>query len=217
MIAREQTALLVVVSAPSGAGKTTLCKRLLEERKASMVYSVSCTTRPPRSGEQDGFDYHFLDEAEFSRRVEAGSFIEHAHVHGYWYGTLKEDVFNVLRSGRDLLMDLDVQGARRMRAYIQTAPDDDLLRRGYVDIFIAPPSMETLERRLRERGKDHDETITRRLNVARKELALWYEYQYLIVNDRLDASYNALKSIVSAEHHRTRMGLNAFEASHSMA
>lgn len=203
MIHGEKTALLLVISAPSGAGKTTLCQRLMADFP-DMAYSVSCTTRPPRASEVSGKSYHFLPEAEFLSRVEGGEFLEHAEVYGHHYGTLKATVLEGLRAGRDVLMDLDLQGARSLREYVRGAAPGDPLRRGHVDIFIGPPSIEVLERRLRDRGEDDAATIQRRLNEARDEIAHWQEYQYAVVNDRLDESYDALRSIVIAEHHRNR-------------
>ena len=133
--------LLLVVSAPSGAGKTTLCDRLRAEFPA-IRYSVSCTTRGPREGEVDGEDYHFLSEAEFRRRLAAGEFLEHAVVHGHLYGTLRSEVADGMTAGRDVLMDIDVQGAAQIRAALAGLPPDHPLRRGYTDVFIAPPSLD---------------------------------------------------------------------------
>jgi len=131
--------LLIVVSAPSGAGKTTLCDRLIAERP-DMVYSVSCTTRAPRGEERDGRDYHFLSEPEFDRRLRQGLFLEHARVHGYRYGTLRETVHAALTAGRSVLMDIDVQGAAQVRAAVGRADSEDPIAKGFLDIFIAPPS-----------------------------------------------------------------------------
>jgi len=191
--------LLLVVSAPSGAGKTTLCDRLLAERP-TMAYSVSCTTRAPRGAEKHGTDYHFLSEAEFERRVAAGEFLEFAVVHGHRYGTLRRAVEDALAAGRDVLMDIDVQGAAQIRraAFAVNGP----LRRAYVDVFITPPSLEALEERLRNRGEDSPETIARRLQNARGEMARAGEYQYLVINDRLDDATRELSAIVTAEHCR---------------
>jgi guanylate kinase len=203
MIELPVRSLLVVVSAPSGGGKTTLCERLMAEFHP-LVYSVSCTTRAPRDGEQDGTDYYFISESEFQRRVEAGEFLEHAVVHGHRYGTLRRFVEKGFASGRDVLMDIDVQGASQIRDTLRTLPENDALRRGFVDIFIAPPSIEVLRKRLLLRGKDSDIVIERRLQQAEKELLRWPDYRYLIVNDRLDASYDQLRSIIVAEHRRVR-------------
>jgi guanylate kinase len=201
MIDMPVRSLLVVVSAPSGGGKTTLCERLLAEFH-QMVYSVSCTTRPPREGEIDGTDYFFISEDEFEQRAKAGEFLEHAHVHGYRYGTLRRYVEKGFATGRDVLMDIDVQGAAQIREQLASLPTHHPLRRGFVDIFIAPPSIEVLRKRLQLRGKDADAVIERRMQQAALELEQWRAYQYVIVNDRLDTSYDALRSIIIAEHHR---------------
>ena len=193
--------LLILISAPSGGGKTTLCERLLSEFD-SIAYSVSCTTRAPREGEVDGTDYHFITEAEFERRIQAGDFLEHALVHGHRYGTLKETILDGFRRGRDVLMDIDVQGAQQIRAQLAKVPAGDPVRAGFLDIFIAPPSIEVLRKRLQGRGKDAPAVIERRLQMAENEMAHWREYRYLIINDRLDASYDALRAIVMAEHRR---------------
>lgn len=202
MITITRRPLLLVVSAPSGAGKTTLCDRLIAEYD-TVSYSVSCTTRPPREGEIDGKSYFFLTEEEFMARVAAGAFLEHARVHGHYYGTLKETVRAELASGRDVLMDIDVQGAAHIRAARDSSATHVWLREAYVDVFIAPPSLKALQLRLWGRGKDPDAVIRRRLAQAGEELTHWREYQYLIVNDRLDDSYRALQSILIAERQRT--------------
>lgn len=200
MIDPEKRPLLIVISAPSGTGKTTLCDRLISEFRA-MRYSVSCTTRQPRDGEIDGVDYHFITDDQFARKVEEGAFLEHAAVHGRRYGTLRAAVMDNLRQGIDVLMDIDVQGAEQIRRFIETSPVDDPLRRAYVDVFIAPPSLEVLHARLKGRGKDSDEVIEQRMQQVEKELACWRDYDYFIINDRLDATYDILRSIIIAEHH----------------
>lgn len=189
--------LLLVVSAPSGAGKTTLCDRLLAEHP-DMIRSVSCTTRAPRGSEKDGRDYLFLSPAEFNRRVEAGEFLEHATVHGNQYGTLRSTVEAGLNAGRDVLLVIDVQGAAAVRASARAA--GGLLSRGYVDIFISPPSLEALRFRLQHRGEDAPEVIDRRLAGAVNEMARAGEYSYRVVNDDLDRAYAELNSIIRAEH-----------------
>jgi guanylate kinase len=202
MIDLPHRPLLLVISAPSGGGKTTLCERLMAEFDGAMNYSVSCTTRQPREGEVDGTDYFFISEEEFSRRVERGEFLEYATVHGHRYGTPKHVIEDGFKCGRDILMDLDVQGVQQIRARLEQAPPDDPLRRGFVDVFIAAPSLEVLRKRLQGRGKDAAAVIERRLQMAEQEMAHWPEYQYLIINDRLDASYDSLRAIVLAEHRR---------------
>ena len=192
---RDGRTLLVVVSAPSGAGKTTLCERLLSEH-GDFVYSVSCTTRPPRGAEVNGRDYHFLTPLEFECRLADGEFLEHASVHGYRYGTLVSTVRQGLAAGRHVLMDIDVQGARQIRAHIEGLPPDDPMRRGFVDIFIAPPSIDVLRQRLEARGEDDAETIARRVANAEREMADRELYQHVIVNDDLDTAYRQLKEAV---------------------
>jgi guanylate kinase len=201
MIELPARPLLILISAPSGGGKTTLCERLVAEFDF-LTYSVSCTTRSPREGEVDGTDYFFLTEAEFDERVRAGEFLEHALVHGHRYGTLKKVIVEGFQQGRDILMDIDVQGAQQIRRQIDQCLPGDPLRRGLVDIFIAPPSIEVLRKRLQGRGKDAADVIERRVQMAENELPHWREYQYLIINDRLDASYDALRAILLAEHRR---------------
>lgn len=191
---RADRPVLLVVSAPSGAGKTTLCDRLLAEFP-SIRYSVSCTTRAPRPGEADGADYHFLTEAEFRRRLAAGDFLEHAVVHGHLYGTLRQEVAAGLAAGRDVLMDIDVQGAAQIRASLAGLPEDDPIRRGYRDVFIAPPSLGELRRRLERRGADAPEAIERRLRQAGLEMDRAGEYGHRIVNDVLDRAYSEFRGL----------------------
>jgi len=201
MINPDNRPLLIVISAPSGTGKTTLCDRLISEFR-TMKYSVSCTTRLPRDGEIDGVDYHFLDEKTFQARIDNGDFLEYAEVHGSMYGTLKDIVMDNLRNGTDILMDIDVQGAAKIREVIKHGTSDDPLRRAYVDVFIAPPSIEVLHARLKGRGKDSDDVIERRMQQVEIELSFWRDYHYFIINDRLDATYDTLRSIIIAERHR---------------
>jgi guanylate kinase len=197
------TPILLVISAPSGAGKTTLCRRLLQEFPR-MRYSVSCTTRPPRKGEVDGVSYFFLSEEDFMRRREKGEFLEHAKVHGYWYGTLSETVEKNLAGGYDVLMDIDVQGAQTIRERLRRSGELETLRNAYVDVFIVPPSIEALEERLRLRAQDAEDVIQRRVHKATEEMRHWPAYDYVIVNDQLDHAYAQMHSVVCAEHARTK-------------
>jgi guanylate kinase len=201
MIEAPDHALLLVVSGPSGSGKSTLCHRLLDEFPR-VTYSISCTTRSPRGDEVDGVAYHFLTEEDFRRRVKEGAFLEWAEVHGHLYGTLRSSVTEALAAGRDLLMDIDVQGAEQVRRAAAAAPVEDALHGALVDVFIAPPSMEVLEARLRGRAEDAPEVIARRLKKAQDEMALRWSYRYLVVNEERDRAYDALRSVVLAEHHR---------------
>ena len=152
----------------------------------------------------DGESYYFLEEKEFEARIERGEFLEYARVYGHWYGTLKKTVRDSMTRGIDVLMDLDIQGAENIRQYVAEAPEDDPIRRGHLDIFIGPPSIEVLEERLRNRGEDADDVIKRRLEVAAEEIARWPEYHYAVINDQLDESYDVLRSILIAEHVRVR-------------
>lgn len=175
--------IALVLSAPSGAGKTTLVRRLAAEFPG-IGYSVSCTTRAPREDEVDGRDYSFLSRADFERRRAAGQFAEWAEVHGNLYGTPLAPVRDMLAQGRDVLFDIDVQGAAQLKLNLE----------GATFIFILPPSMEVLEQRLRLRGQDDEADIERRLANARRELreAAWYDA--LVVNDDLDAAYDRLRA-----------------------
>jgi len=195
-----QRALLLVVSAPSGAGKTTLCARLLEAFPG-MVRSVSCTTRAPRPGEVNGQDYVFIDAEEFQRRIAADNFLEYAQVHGESYGTPRLPVVQALRAGHDVLLIIDVQGAERIRQLMADPAAGDL-RRAFVDIFIVPPDMATLRQRLTGRGQDSPDDIERRLKNAAREMAGAPRYQYRIVNDRLEDALARLLAVVRAEHGR---------------
>lgn len=177
----------LIICAPSGAGKTTLVRRLREEFP-SFAYSVSCTTRAPREQEVDGKDYHFLSVEEFLRRRDAGAFAEWANVHGNYYGTPLGPVLDTLREGRDLLFDIDVQGAAQLRLS---------LPRG-VYVFLLPPSMSELERRLRGRGTDGEATISRRLANADGEIRQAHWFDAWIVNDDLDTAYDQLRAVYLA-------------------
>ena len=187
--------LLVVISAPSGAGKTTVCERTLAAR-LGMARAITCTTRPPRDGEKDGTDYYFLDAADFLRRVQAGNFLEHATVHGNSYGTLKSEVLGKLRAGRDVLLNVDVQGAAAVRAQ---ADKDSELKRALVTVFLAPTSIEVLEERLRRRGQDSPEVIQKRLAAARHELTQWRQFDYIILTGTIEEDLRRMLAILDAE------------------
>jgi len=190
--------LLIVISAPSGAGKTTLCDRLLTER-GDIVYSVSCTTRDQRGEEKHGVDYFFLSDEEFRRRLQSGEFLEYAEVHNYMYGTLRASVADGLRAGKGVLMDIDVQGAEQVRECVRSSAAGDVLRAGFVDIFVAPPSLAELRDRLEGRKEDSAEVIQRRLDNAAAELERANEYMYVVVNDDLDTAYAELVRILDRE------------------
>ena len=195
--ARIERPLLIVVSAPSGAGKSTLCNRLVKER-ASVEYSISCTTRAPRGAEQDGEHYYFLSSKEFRQRVRRGEFLEHAKVHGNRYGTLADTVQFAMEEGRHIILDIDVQGVHQLRSSLQTMEERSLIRRGFLDIFIEPPSLEVLENRLRKRGTDSDAVIRKRLKNAAKEMQAAEAYTHRLVNDQLDPTYERLCQIIDA-------------------
>lgn len=185
--------ILLVLCAPSGTGKSTLVRRLTAEFPG-FAFSVSCTTRAPRPGEQDGHDYHFLSREEFLRRREAGFFAEWAEVHGNLYGTPKAATLELLAAGRDVLFDIDVQGARQLRA--------SLGQGAYV--FLFPPSPEELYRRLAGRGTESPESLARRMAAAKDEIAHSPEFDYWIVNDDLEAAYQRLRAVYLAEKCRPR-------------
>jgi len=195
----KNNALLLVVSAPSGAGKSTLCNRLVEIF-SGMIYSVSCTTRAPRGEEKTHEHYHFISKEEFRERVSREEFLESAEVHGNFYGTLKSTVRETLRDGHDLIMDIDVQGAAQIRSACAALPEDDSLRKSFVDIFIAPPSMDELRRRLCGRATDAEEVIEKRMRNAEKEMRERDAYEHLIINDQLDVALETLVSVVHEEH-----------------
>jgi guanylate kinase len=194
--------LMLVLSSPSGAGKTTLARRLMDN-DPDITMSVSVTTRAPRPGEQDGVDYIFVDQDDYDRRVEAREFLEHAEVFNHSYGTPAEAVYGALEQGRDVLFDIDWQGTQQLA---QNAPND------LVKVFILPPSNEELERRLRSRAQDPEEVVRSRMAKAATEISHWPEYDYIIVNEDLDRSFAQLEAILRAERsRRARMtGLTDF-------
>lgn len=187
--------LLVLISAPSGGGKTTICKQLLAARP-SMTRAVTCTTRPPREGERDGVDYYFLDAESFLKRVQAGNFLEHATVYGNSYGTLKGEVLGKLRQGKDVLLNVDVQGAATIR---ERAEEDPELKKSLVTVFLTPPSLAVLEERLRRRGTDSPVVIQKRLAVARQEVVQWKNFDYLLLSTTIKEDLRRILSIVEAE------------------
>ena len=176
--------LLVLISAPSGAGKTTVCQQLLAARPG-MTRAVTCTTRPPRVGEQDGVDYYFL---------------EHATVYGHSYGTLKAEVLGKLRQGKDVLLNVDVQGAATIRAKAQEDPE---LKRALITVFLTPASVDILEGRLRKRGTDAEAVIQKRLSVARQEIAQWKNFDYLLMSTSIREDLRRMLAIVEAEKMRS--------------
>lgn len=189
----EKCGTILVVSGPSGAGKTSVCGAVLG-REPQLRFSVSCTTRSPRPGEENGTDYHFLDRGEFEERVAAGRFLEHAEVHGHLYGTLRDEVERYVRQGSDVLLDIDVQGARQVRDGLHGTE----LGERAVFVFLGPPSLAELERRLRGRHTESADVVARRLSNARVELSSWREYDYLVVNQELARAVDELRSVLHA-------------------
>ena len=192
---------LFIVAAPSGAGKSTLVNALLE-REPSISLSISHTTRPPRPGEQYGRHYYFVERAEFEREVAEGIFLEHAEVHGNFYGTSRKTVQDLLQQERDVLLEIDWQGAAQIR---NAKPD-------CVSVFILPPSRTELERRLRGRGSDSEDVIERRLRNSRGEIAHAHEFDYIVVNDRFEDALDTLQAIVRAVRQRSSLQCQRHEA-----
>jgi len=185
---------LFVISAPSGSGKTTLVKRLLR-RTSELEFSISYTTRAVRGQEQDGFDYHFISEGEFERRIANDEFLEWARVHGNYYGTSRKATDSIRDAGRDVLLDVDVQGAEQV-----TTKEPDA-----ISLFVLPPSYEVLEQRLRGRKLDSDEVIRQRLIGARREVGHINRYDYVIINDSLERASHELECIVRAARIRPHL------------
>jgi guanylate kinase len=195
MAAINTAPLLILISAPSGGGKTTLCQQLLAARP-DMTRAITCTTRAPRPGEKDGVDYYFFSAAGFQRRVAADEFIEHATVFGWSYGILRSELVNKLRSGRDVLLNVDVQGATTIRRRAQQEP---ALKRALVTVFLTPPSTKVLEERLKKRAMDAPEEIQKRLGIARQEIAEWNNFDYLLISLSVQEDLRRMLAIVEAE------------------
>jgi guanylate kinase len=189
--------ILFVISAPSGAGKTTLVEAL--RQTANLFYSVSCTTRAPRSGEIDGEHYQFLSTADFRARLEAGDFLEHAQVHGDFYGTLRDPVLTNLKNGIDVLIDIDTQGAATIRNC-----DDPIVRQALTDVFIMPPDLDELRRRLTKRGTETAQQIDSRLATAVREMELWRDYRYTVISGSVHEDLEKFRHIMAAESFLSR-------------
>jgi guanylate kinase len=189
--------ILFVISAPSGTGKSTLCENL--RATPDFIYSISCTTRPPRKGEENGVDYHFLSREDFQRRIERGEMLEYALDHDNYYGTLKATVKEALDQGTDVLLDIDVQGAATIRK-----TDDTMVRDSLVDVFIMPPTLEELERRLRKRGTETEEQVQQRLRTGREESKLWRLYKYTILSGSMEEDLTKFRAIMRAERYLSR-------------
>ncbi|MBS0546220.1 MAG: guanylate kinase [Proteobacteria bacterium] len=198
----QRRGLMLVLSSPSGAGKTTLSRQLLDIDK-QISLSISCTTRDKRPGERDGVDYRFIDTSTFRGMIDRGEFLEHARVFDHYYGTPSPPVEDALSAGRDMLFDIDWQGTQQLKEKGR----DDL-----VTVFILPPSTRDLERRLISRAQDSHEVVARRMSKAADEMSHWAEYDYTIINKDIAASLNQLKSILTAERlkRERQLGLSDF-------
>jgi guanylate kinase len=188
-----QEGLPIIISAPSGAGKTTLCQAL-KKRLPDLNFSVSHTTRPPRNNEQDGVDYHYISKEKFLEMTDREEFLEWAKIHGNYYGTARKNVEDTLQKGKDLVLELDVQGVEALR---------NLKYKGLY-IFILPPSMEELEKRLTERGTESDDQIKQRLEAGKKEIEKKHLYDFTVINENIDVSVEAILTIIRAEKERMR-------------
>jgi guanylate kinase len=167
---------------------------LIKEHKG-VAYSISCTTRAPRGEEQDGRDYYFLTQREFKLRARRGEFLEYAHVHGHAYGTLKQSVEFAMEEGMHIIMDIDVQGVSQLRSALAEMDENSVMRQGFVDIFLQPPSLDELSRRLHKRGTDNPQVIAQRLERAKGEMECASAYTHVIVNDHLEAAYDQLVAL----------------------
>lgn len=192
--------VVLIVSGPSGTGKSTVCSRV-RAAMPELKFSVSCTTRAPRAGEQHGRDYYFLSVEEFKARIANREFIEYAEVFGNYYGTLKSEVIDRVNSGEDVFLDIDIQGAMQIR---QCSLQDPLLGKCCEFIFVAPPSLEELERRLRNRASDSEEQILKRLGKSTVEISHWKSYDYLIINDVLDTAVDEMQSLIQMTRKATK-------------
>lgn len=190
MTMQNRRGLLIILSSPSGAGKSTLSKRL-REWDTTIEFSISATTRAPRDGEQDGVDYHFLTEEAFKKTVAEDGMLEHAHVFGNFYGSPKAPVQAAIDQGSDVLFDVDWQGAQQIS---RSSLQDHVL-----SVFVLPPSIKELRRRLESRGQDSSEVIQKRMAKSWDEISHWDGYDYVLINDDLDATFERLKAIISAE------------------
>lgn len=188
--------ILYLVSGPSGSGKTTLCRRLATEGLAH--YSISCTTRDPRPGEANGRDYYFLTVPEFQAEIANEALLEHAEVHGNYYGTLLSEVLTFLEQGKDVVMDIDVQGAEQVRTH-----PDETIQKSLVDLFVMPATDEELEIRLRGRGTDPEDVIALRLKNAREEVSHWPKYTFRLLSTDKETDYTLFKHLLLTQRLRT--------------
>ena len=193
--------LLVLVSGPSGTGKGTVCN-LLREKHPELAYSISATTRQPRPGEVDGVNYYFYDKAKFEAMIEAGELLEWANVYGNYYGTPKQAVLDRLEAGEDILLEIDTQGALNV---MEAMPEG-------LYVFLLPPSLEELEKRLRGRGTETEESIARRLGAAKEEIGRAVKYRYVVENDTVEKAEETIANIIAAEHNRTDLNEDLLKA-----
>lgn len=201
MVFVARRGLMLVLSSPSGAGKTTIASEL-RNREEDLRISISVTTRPPRPGEVDGRDYFFVDEETFKNMLEKEAFLEHAKVFGNYYGTPKEYVFNKLKGGRDIIFDIDWQGTQQLAQFAR----DDL-----VSIFILPPSVEALRERLQKRGQDSSDVVELRMAQSANEISHWPEYDYVIINQDLERSITQVQEILHSERMKRRRQLGLID------
>jgi guanylate kinase len=193
----QRSGILFVISAPSGAGKTTLCTAL--RQKPDFVYSVSCTTRLPRPGEIEGEDYYFLSQEEFEKKITEDAFLEYAKVHGHFYGTLKKPVTEQLQRGIDVLIDIDTHGAGAIRAN-----RDPIIQHALADVFIMPPDLEELRRRLERRGTESAAEVELRLTNAAREMECWRDYRYTIISGSMEENIEKFRAVMRAERYQSR-------------
>jgi len=196
---KKSAPLLILISAPSGGGKTTLCQQLLKARP-DMTRAITCTTREPRPGEKAGVDYHFFTAVEFLKRLHAGNFLEHATVYGNSYGILKSELLGKLREGKDVLLNVDVQGAATIREQAGGEPE---LKRALITVFLTPTPLSVLEERLKKRAADSPAIIQKRLAVARQEIAQWKNFDYLLVSGTKLEDLRRTLAIIEAEKMRS--------------
>jgi guanylate kinase len=198
---KKQKNNVFIISAPSGSGKTTLIDLLLKQNP-SLMFSISHTTRPPRTGERDGVEYLFISEEKFEQMIREDRFVEWAEVHGHYYGTSREMLTEADKNHRDVILDIDVQGAAQVRQKMPEA----------ISIFILPPSYEALKTRLLSRQKDSKEVMLKRLHNARKEIRRYSEFDYIIINDDLDSALSSLSSIITSSNSLREKQIDRIEA-----
>ena len=203
----QRFGVALILSGPSGSGKSSICSEIMR-RHPDISFSISCTTRAPRGTEKDGVEYYFISREEFRRRIEEDLFIEYAEVHGNYYGTLKSEVLDRVAAGTDVILDIDVQGAEKVR---ELCRKDKMFADCTEFVFVAPPSGQELERRLRGRGMDAEAVILKRLANSKRELSCWKEYSYLLINDDFEAAaerFNALLLAFRMSTKRLRGDIN---------